>query len=203
MFTGIVQGQAEVTFIERRDDFMQLTVRLPSSRADNLQIGASIAINGTCLTIASFDSCDVRFDLIEETLRVTNLGDITVGDHVNFERAAKFGDEIGGHLLSGHVSSVATIDSIRKTPDNCEIWLKAPDHLSQYLLPKGFVSLNGCSLTIADVKGNLFNIFLIPETLNVTTFGSANVGDRINLEVDPQTQTIVDTVQRYLDQSSI
>ena len=203
MFTGIVQGQAEATLIERRDNFMQLTVRLPSSRADNLLIGASIAINGTCLTIASFDSCDVRFDLIEETLRVTNLGDITVGDHVNFERAAKFGDEIGGHLLSGHVSSVATIDSIRKTPENCEIWLKAPEHLSQYLLPKGFVSLNGCSLTIASVQGNTFNIFLIPETLNVTTFGSAKVGDRINLEVDPQTQAIVDTVQRYLDQSSI
>ncbi len=143
MFTGIVQGQAEATLIERRDNFMQLTVRLPSSRADNLQIGASIAINGTCLTIASFDSFDVRFDLIEETLRVTNLADIAVGDHVNFERAAKFGDEIGGHLLSGHVSSVATIDSIRKTPENCEIWLKAPEHLSQYLLPKGFVSLNG------------------------------------------------------------
>jgi riboflavin synthase len=198
MFTGIVQGLAEVTALNKRDNFMQLHLRLPQIHANNLQTGASIAVNGTCLTITEFDKNNVQFDLIHETLDVTNLGQLDVGDRVNFERAARYGDEIGGHQLSGHISSVATIDQIERTPDNCTLWLKAPAHLMQYLLPKGFVALNGCSLTIGEVEASRFCIYLIPETLTVTSFGNAKTGDKINLEVDPQTQAIVDTVNSYL-----
>ncbi len=197
MFTGIVQGQAEVLSLTKRDQFMTLKVSLPT-HTENLAVGASIAINGTCLTIAEFEGNKVQFDLIKETLNVTNLGTILEGDQVNFERAARFGDEIGGHQLSGHISAVASIVSIERTEDNCEIWFKANNALMPYILPKGFVALNGCSLTIGDVKENQFNVYLIPETLAVTTFGNASTGDLINLEVDPQTQAIVDTVNRYL-----
>ncbi len=198
MFTGIVQGLAEVIALNRRDQFMQLRIRLPESHTKNLQTGASIAINGTCLTITEFSHNEVQFDVIEETLQVTNLGKLETGHRVNFERAARYGDEIGGHQLSGHISATATLSQIDRSPDNCTLWLTAPAELIQYILPKGFVALNGCSLTIGEVKGVSFSIHLIPETLAITTFGKANIGDKINLEVDPQTQAIVDTVNRFL-----
>lgn len=198
MFTGIVQGLAEVIALNKRDQFMQMRISLPESHSKNLQTGASIAINGTCLTITEFSKNEVQFDVIEETLQVTNLGKLETGHRVNFERAARYGDEIGGHQLSGHVSATATISKIVRSSDNCTLWLAAPAELIQYVIPKGFVALNGCSLTTGDVLASSFSIHLIPETLAVTTFGNAHIGDKINLEVDPQTQAIVDTVNRFL-----
>lgn len=203
MFTGIVQGKAEVTAIEHREQFMTLQVQLPMEAANNLQTGASIAINGTCLTITAFKDTLVSFDVISETLRVTNLGKLQLNDVVNFERAAKFGDEIGGHLLSGHVSDQVEITAIDRDDNNCILWLKPAAAMLPYILPKGFIALNGCSLTIGEVRDQQFNIYLIPETLAVTTFGEVKVGDRINLEVDPQTQAVVDTVNRYLEANPI
>lgn len=201
MFTGIVQGLADVVSVQHSDEFMQLTLRLPEQHCSNLQIGASIAVNGTCLTITAFDQQQVQFDLIKETLRVTNLGLIEVGQQVNFERAARFGDEIGGHVLSGHVHQQAVICEIEKTENNCVVWFEVDTEWMKYILPKGFVALNGCSLTIGEVISNRFNVFLIPETLSQTTFGNASVADKINLEVDPHTQAVVDTVERYLSQN--
>lgn len=198
MFTGIVQGLAEVIALNKRDQFMQIRISLPEGHTKNLQTGASIAVNGTCLTITEFSQNEVQFDVIEETLQVTNLGNLEIGDRINFERAARYGDEIGGHQLSGHISSTATISQIIRSPDNCTLWLTAPAELIQYIIPKGFVALNGCSLTTGEVQASSFSIHLIPETLAVTTFGNANIGDKINLEVDPQTQAIVDTVNRFL-----
>lgn len=198
MFTGIVQGKAVVRRIERKDQFMQMEIELPAARADNLQLGASIAINGTCLTVTAFEENRVCFDLIMETLRVTNLGLLQPGDAVNFERAARFGDEIGGHLLSGHVHDQITIVDIQKPDNNCIIWFEAAEQWMKYILPKGFVSLNGCSLTIGEVEANRFNVYLIPETLDQTLFGTATTGEKINLEIDPQTQAIIETVERYM-----
>ena len=198
MFTGIVQGLATVIALNKRDQFMQMRISLPQGHAKNLQTGASIAINGTCLTITEFFQNEVQFDVIAETLQVTNLGKLEVGHYVNFERAARYGDEIGGHQLSGHISSTATISQIDRSSDNCTLWLTTPSEFIQYIMPKGFVSLNGCSLTIGEVKASSFSIHLIPETLSVTSFGNVNIGDTINLEVDPQTQAIVDTVNRFL-----
>ncbi|UTW04736.1 riboflavin synthase subunit alpha [Amphritea atlantica] len=200
MFTGIVQGTATVITTVMKDQFMQLTLEFPLPHCDNLQTGASVAINGTCLTITAFSANQISFDLIMETLRVTNLGELKPGDQVNFERAARIGDEIGGHLLSGHIHGMAVIDQIEQPQDNRIVWFEAEPALMKYILPKGFVSLNGCSLTIGEVKDNRFNVYLIPETLSVTIFGKASVGDRINLEVDSQTQAVVDTVERYMQQ---
>ena len=202
MFTGIVQGTATVITTTIKDQFMQLTLALPEINCDNLSTGASIAVNGTCLTITGFNNNQVRFDLIMETLRVTNLGNLKPGDQVNFERAARIGDEIGGHMLSGHIHGQAAICQIEQPEDNRIIWFESQPELMKYILPKGFVALNGCSLTIGEVVNNRFNVYLIPETLSVTTFGSAQLGNNINLEIDSQTQAVVDTVERYMNKNN-
>lgn len=202
MFTGIVQGLAQVIEAQPADDFLQLKIQLPDEYSQNIQLGASIALNGTCLTVTQFEGNQVCFDVIRESLALTNLGECKQGSEVNFERAAKYGDEIGGHQVSGHISDCVSVKEVIHSENNCTIWFDLPSHLSQYILPKGFVSLNGCSLTIGEVTDSAFNVHLIPETLTRTTFGSAQPGQRINLEIDPQTQAIVDTVNRYLAQQS-
>ena len=198
MFTGIVQGLATVTQVEKKDQLHTLTISFPAANADNFATGASVAINGTCLTITGFDGQTATFDVIAETLDKTNLGELSANTLVNFERAARIGDEIGGHLMSGHVFDTVTIDEIIKTETNCTLWFTLPERCAPYVLTKGFVGLNGCSLTIGDVTDSRFNVHLIPETLAVTSFGEAKVGQKVNLELDPQTQTIVDTVARVL-----
>lgn len=202
MFTGIVQGLAQIIEANPADDFLQLKVKLPTEYSENIQIGASIALNGTCLTVTEFEQNEVCFDVIKESLELTNLGECQKGTKVNFERAAKYGDEIGGHQVSGHISNCVSITEVIHSENNCTIWFDLPSDLAQYILPKGFVSLNGCSLTIGEVTDSAFNVHLIPETLSRTTFGIAEKGQRINLEIDPQTQAIVDTVNRYLEQQA-
>lgn len=202
MFTGIVQGTAEVLTCRRQDGFMQLELELPKERSQALETGASIAVNGACLTITSYQDCRVCFDLIDTTLELTNLGELQPGDRVNFERAARVGDEIGGHLMSGHILCCTHITEIQATKHNYHISFAIPATAAAYLLPKGFAGLNGCSLTLASVNHDTgeFSISLIPETLAQTTFAQLQIGARVNLEVDPQTQAIVDTVNRYLEQ---
>ena len=198
MFTGIVQGKAVVRSLEKKSSFMHLTVELPPEHCDNLQLGASIALNGACLTVTAFNKNRVSFDLIMETLRVTNLSLLKEGDVVNFERAAKFGDEIGGHLLSGHIHQTVTISHIDKPENNWILWFNITPEWKQYIFPKGFVALNGCSLTIGEIKDDTFNVFLIPETLSITTFGNLEAGSLVNMEIDAHTQAIVDSVEQYL-----
>lgn len=136
---------------------------------------------------------------MQETLRITNLGKLQVGDEVNVERAMKMSDEIGGHLLSGHVYSMALIDEIIRTENNYQIWFKLPEpHLIKYILTKGYIAIDGISLTIAEVENGRFCVNLIPETLQRTIIAQKKIGDKVNLEIDSQTQAVVDTVERYL-----
>lgn len=201
MFTGIVQGTGKIIAIDSKgEDFRTHTVELPTHMTYDLQIGASIAHNGCCLTITEFNGNVVKFDLMAETLAKTNLGSLKVGDSVNLERAARFGDEIGGHVMSGHIIAQTEIVQIDRSENNRSIWFRLPENLQAYVLPKGFIGLDGCSLTIGDVADGRFNVHLIPETLNRTLFGSRKVGDKINVEIDPQIQAIVDTVTRILAQ---
>lgn len=201
MFTGIVQGLGEVTQIQDQAGIRRLQVRLPNGRDQGLETGASVAINGVCLTVVGWDQHGVEFDVIDETLRLTNLGDLKVGHVVNVERAARFGDEIGGHVLSGHIHGRAQVTEVVETDANLAVWWAVPDALKKYVLPKGYVSLNGCSLTVGDTeRDGQLSIHLIPETRELTTFGRVTVGDSLNLEIDSQTQAIVDTVERVLEQ---
>ncbi|WP_282176476.1 riboflavin synthase subunit alpha [Vibrio nereis] len=198
MFTGIVQGMAEVVAIDKKDAFQTHTIKLLGSMNEGLEIGASVAHNGCCLTVTKIEGENISFDLMQATLRLTNLGELGVGDLVNIERAAKFGDEIGGHSMSGHVSLVATVSQVIDTPNNRTVWFELPTESMKYVLAKGYIGLDGCSLTIGEVEGSRFSVHLIPETLQRTLFGTRKAGDKINVEFDPQTQAIVDTVERVL-----
>ncbi|MGE8355516.1 MAG: riboflavin synthase subunit alpha [Microvirgula sp.] len=203
MFTGIVQGVAEIVRIERRAAFQTRVVRLPAALLPGLAIGASVAHNGCCLTVTAIDGDLVSFDLMQETLRVTNLGDLDQGDRVNVERAARFGDEIGGHAMSGHVMCTAEVAEVIDTPDNRTIWFRLPATWMRFILNKGYVGVDGCSLTVGEVREDGFCVHLIPETLTRTNLGWRQVGERINIEVDPQTQAIVETVERVLAQRGL
>ena len=196
MFTGIVQGRGEVIALSG-DELVRLLVRVPS--VEGLTRGASIAINGVCLTAVEWQDHDVSFDVIGETLRVTNLGALKPGDAVNVERAARYGDEIGGHLLSGHVHAMARVVRLEEQGENLAVTLQVDPELERYLMPKGYVALDGCSLTLGpQIDNGQFQVFLIPETREVTVIESRAIGDTINLEIDTQTQAIVDTVERVL-----
>lgn len=199
MFTGIVQGMGRVVSVEQpAADFRTHTVELPEDMAGGLQTGASVAHNGCCLTVTEADGRTARFDLMAETLDKTNLGRLKAGDLVNLERAARFGDEIGGHLMSGHITATTEILRIERTEHNTTMHFALPVALKPYILPKGFVGLDGCSLTIGSVGEDSFCVHLIPETLRRTLFGTRQAGDTVNLEIDPQTQAVVDTAGRIL-----
>ena len=199
MFTGIVQGMGRIVSVEQpAADFRTHTVELPEDMAGGLQTGASVAHNGCCLTVTEANGRTARFDLMAETLDKTNLGRLKAGDLVNLERAARFGDEIGGHLMSGHITATTEILRIERTEHNTTMHFALPAALKPYILPKGFVGLDGCSLTIGSVGEDSFCVHLIPETLRRTLFGTRQAGDTVNLEIDPQTQAVVDTVSRIL-----
>ncbi|KGT91564.1 riboflavin synthase subunit alpha [Erwinia typographi] len=201
MFTGIVQGTAEVLAIEEKPNFRTHVVRLPAEMLPGLALGASVSHNGCCLTVTEVQGDRVSFDLVKETLRITNLGDLNVGDIINVERAAKFSDEIGGHLMSGHIMTTAEISKIVTSENNREIWFRPQDALQMnYILHKGFIGIDGISLTVGEVTKTKFCVHLIPETLARTTLGTKRIGDRVNIEIDPHTQAIVDTVERVLAQ---
>ncbi|MEZ8745643.1 MULTISPECIES: riboflavin synthase [Vibrio] len=198
MFTGIVQGMATLVAINKKELFQTHTIELSNEMVEGLAIGASVAHNGCCLTVTEISGNQIAFDLMQATLRLTNLGQLTVGDKVNVERAAKFGDEIGGHSMSGHITLMANLVDVIKTENNRTLWFELPQESMKYVFSKGYIGVDGCSLTIGEVEENRFSVHLIPETLNRTLFGSREIGDQVNIEFDPQTQAIVDTVERVL-----
>ncbi|WP_148253833.1 riboflavin synthase subunit alpha [Aidingimonas lacisalsi] len=203
MFTGIIQGMAEVVSIIEDEAFRTHIVRMDDYLLEGLALGASVAHNGVCLSATAIDGNDVSFDLMRETLRVSNLGTLQVGDRVNIERAARFGDEIGGHAMSGHVSCMATLVEVNKTPNNLRLWFELPDSQGRFLFDKGYIGVDGISLTIGEVvaskHGSIrFCVNLIPETLQRTTLSERRPNDRVNIEIDPQTQAIVETVERVM-----
>ncbi|SFU31462.1 riboflavin synthase subunit alpha [Halomonas korlensis] len=204
MFTGIVQGTAEIIAIEEAEAFRTHVVAMPEALRAGLVPGASVAHNGVCLTVTAIEGERVRFDLMRETLRVTNLGALKVGDRVNIERAARFGDEIGGHAMSGHVIATAGLVDIDEAPDNRRLWFELSHELGRFLFDKGYIGVDGISLTIGEVRqpdavhGPRFCVNLIPETLARTVLADRKPGDRVNIEIDPQTQAIVETVERVL-----
>ena len=199
MFTGIVQGLQRVVWVRDRDGVRRLRVDLTGLGAD-VADGASIAVNGTCLTVAAHGADWAEFDVIPESLTVTNLADVRPGDAVNVERSARLLDEIGGHRVSGHISGPGIVRSIAASGGDYRMWIAVDRSLMPYLLHKGFVAVNGASLTISAVDRPVdrFQISLIPETLARTTFGTTHAGQVLNIEVDPSTQAVVDTVRAML-----
>lgn len=196
MFTGIVQGVATIESVDARPGLTTFTIDFPEGTVDGVTIGASVSIDGTCMTVTAQKGKRLWFDAMQETLRLTTLGRLMPGSRVNFERAARIGDEIGGHLLSGHVHTTARVVGREQPENNCTLTFQVPEAWRKYLFAKGYIAVNGASLTIGDVEDGRFNVHLIPETLRATTFADMQVGDEVNIEVDSQTQTIVDTLAR-------
>ena len=201
MFTGIVQGTAQIKAIIEKANFRTHVVEMPQEMLKGLQIGGSVAHNGVCLTVTKIQDNLVSFDLMQETLKITNLGELKAGDFVNIERAMQMGTEIGGHILSGHVYCTADIVERIPSENNLQIWFQLPNQdTMKYVLTKGFIAVDGISLTIGEVREQRFCVNLIPETIHRTLIGKKAVGEKVNIEIDPQTQAIVDTVERYLAQ---
>ncbi|MDA3977479.1 riboflavin synthase subunit alpha [Gallibacterium sp. AGMB14963] len=201
MFTGIIQGKAKIHEIKAKDNFRTHIIKMPQDLLSGLTLGASVAHNGVCLTVTKIEGDLISFDLMQETLKITNLGELKVGDEINVERAMKIGDEVGGHLLSGHVYCTAEIEQILSSPNNRQVWFKLPNQeVMKYILTKGYIAVDGISLTIGEVKEQSFCVNLIPETLQRTILSQKQVHDKVNIELDSQTQAVVDTVERYLSQ---
>ena len=196
MFTGIIQGVAEIVSVSESNTVTSVSINLPNVEA--LQIGASVAINGVCLTVVSINGGEVKFDIITETLNRTNLADLSVGSSVNIERSLKFGDEIGGHILSGHIMATGIIHSRNQSGDQMTFSILASPSTHKYLTEKGYIAIDGISLTVGEVENGLFHLHIIPETLRLTTLGSKQVGDIVNLEIDSNTQLIVETIERLM-----
>jgi riboflavin synthase len=201
MFTGIVQGVGKVITKTSHNTVTSMTIKLPN--VNNLAIGASVSINGVCLTVVSIDSNIVHFDIIDETLERTNLGDISVGDYVNIERSLKFGDEVGGHVLSGHIFDTGIINSKAKKGDQMTLSILAPPSIQKYLTEKGYIAIDGISLTVGEIKDGCFNLHIIPETMRLTILDSKEVGDIVNIEIDSNTQLIVETIERLLEERGV
>lgn len=200
MFTGIVQTLAKVHDTTEYQQRRQLTLQVEPHHLEGLELGASIAVNGCCLTVAWFDHPAglVRFDVIDETLRLTNLGGLTPGARVNFERSLTLGQELGGHIVSGHIHTTAVLRERIEEAGNCRMLLELPADWLDYILPKGFVAVDGASLTVGETTTTGFWLHLIPETLAWTTLGEAQPGAKFNIEADQQTITTVTTVRRVL-----
>ncbi|WP_050930246.1 riboflavin synthase [Aestuariivita boseongensis] len=182
MFTGIITDIGEVRELEQAGDLRaRIGTRYDTSKID---LGASIASDGVCLTVIALGPDWYDVQISAETVSKTNLDAWTVGSRVNLERALRVGDELGGHIVSGHVDGVAEVVSVVEEGDSTRVQLRAPEALAKFIAPKGSVALNGTSLTVNEVDGAVFGINFIPHTKEVTTWGDVAVGDRVNLEID-------------------
>ena len=191
MFTGIVQGTGSVQSVQG-ESIVTLGIQIPST--DGLEIGGSVSIDGVCLTATSVGDT-VTFDIIPETLQRTTLGTLSQGSSVNVERALKFGDELGGHLLSGHIMGVAEIISV----NDQDYKIQCPTEMAEFIQEKGYIAVDGISLTVGETDGRGgFDIHIIPETLRLTTLGSKGAGDHVNIEIDAMTQAVVETTKRLM-----
>jgi riboflavin synthase len=183
MFTGLVECLAEVAEVIAEPPGVRLVIREPKVAAAS-PIGSSIALNGCCLTVVAIDGGCLSFQAGEETLSRTNLGELAAGSYVNLERSLRMGDEIGGHLVTGHIDAVGTVDRRIDDADWCTMWFRFPLSLSGQIASKGSIAVDGVSLTLVDVEDDRFSVALIPHTLTVTTLGRRRIGDRVNLETD-------------------
>jgi len=186
MFTGIIDGIGKVTKISKvtkNRSAYQMTVDL-GKHAKGLKIGQSVALNGVCLSVTKISKNKCYFEMIGETIKKTDLGNLKTGGKVNIERSLKVGDRMEGHFVLGHVDGVGKISKIEKKPNEVKIWFEVPKKLAKFVVKKGSIALDGISLTVVDMTKNKASICLIPHTMTVTNFNSKKIGDKINIETD-------------------
>lgn len=199
MYTGIVQGLEKILAIRKSEGYITLVISNDHNFFHDVFIGASVAVNGTCLTATHIDlsANQVHFDVSDLTLSLTTLGSLKAGDEVNIERSAKVGAENGGHNLYGHIEGTAQVRNLSRSGETLHIDLHIPNGNIKYFFLKGFIGLNGCSLTVnrVDREAEEISIDLIPETLRLTTWKDVKAGDAVNYEIDQTTRTLVDTLE--------
>ncbi len=183
MFTGIVEEVGVVRSLEQVDDHVRLSVAATVTRK-GLRLGDSVSVEGACLTITALDSAGFEVGLAPETLRRTTLGGVRPGTRVNLERALRLSDRLGGHIVQGHVDGTARIATIRPEGDSLFITFEVPDDLAPYIVQKGFVAVDGASLTVADRSGSTFSVALIAYTREHVSLVDKSAGDRVNIETD-------------------
>ena len=199
MYTGIVQGLEKILEIRTGEGYITLVISNDHDFFQDVVIGASVAVNGTCLTATHIDlpANQVHFDVSDLTLSLTTLKQLRAGDEVNIERSAKVGAENGGHNLYGHIEGTAQVKALSRSGETLHIDLHIPNGNIKYFFLKGFIGLNGCSLTVnrVDREAEEISIDLIPETLRLTTWKDVQAGDEVNYEIDQMTRTLVDTLE--------
>ena len=203
MFTGIVQGVARVATVSDLPGLRSIELALPEGFDGGLEIGASVACDGVCLTVtARPQQGRARFDVMQQSLGLSTLGSLGMGDQLNVERAARDGAEIGGHPLSGHIDCLGRLMALGQPENNHVLRVEVPTSHRRYVFAKGYIALNGASLTVAEAnrREGWFEVWLIPETLRMTTFADKRVGDSLNIEIERSTQVLVDTVRDALDE---
>lgn len=202
MYSGIIHDAYPVKDLVKKEGLLSFSLELPKELLEGIELGASVGVDGVCLTVAEIKRNTLSFDAMKETLTVTTLGELQEGQLVNVERSLKEGQEIGGHLVSGHVDGMVEIIDRIETPNNVTFVCAIDKHWMKYLFHKGFIAIHGASLTIGsiDKENGTFELYLIPETLKKTNFSEKQVGDFLNFEIDRQTQTIVDTTERVVQE---
>ena len=193
MFTGIIERTLPVLGVADGPKFRRLTLPNPW---DDVKHGESIAVNGCCLTVAELPAGELMFDVIVESLNKTNLGALVNGDRVNVERSLRVGDRLDGHFVQGHVDGTGTLVAVDAGADEWRYTIDAPPAVAKYLVPKGSITVDGVSLTLAAVDGHRLQVALIPTTLALTTLGDRTPGWQFNLEADVMSKTIVSFLER-------
>jgi len=186
MFTGIVEGIGKVKKISKATknrSAIQMIVDL-GKHGKGLKTGQSVALNGVCLTVIKLSKTGCTFEMIEETTKKTDLGNLKPGGIVNIERSLKVGDRLEGHFVLGHVDGVGIIKKVQKKPKEVQIWFEVPKNLSKYVVKKGSIAIDGISLTVVELKNNLASVCIIPHTMQITNFKTKNIGDKVNIETD-------------------
>lgn len=202
MFTGIVKGLGRIESVRRLPGLTTFDILLPQGAEKDLEVGASVAVDGVCLTVTSVNERRAVFDVMQETLTRTTLGELEKGAEINIERAARDGAEIGGHPLSGHIDVLAKVIDVQTPENNRVVTFQVPEPWIRYVFAKGYIGLNGASLTVASVdrKSSTFTVWLIPETLRMTTFAQKAPGASINMEIERATQVTVDTIRDFMEE---
>jgi riboflavin synthase len=199
MYTGITRGLFPVVAVEDHPGFTRFTIQLSAALARDVETGASVSIDGVCCTVVSHEGTNLTFEAVQETRSLTTLSELHVGRQVSVERSCRVGDELGGHDVFGHVVGTGVVSRVQSVGGQLDLTIQVPAAWMKFILHKGFVALDGSSLTVGEVRPEgFFDVHLIPETLRVTSFGHKRVGDRINVELDSRTVAIVETVERVL-----
>ena len=198
MFSGIVEEKGSIKKLQTLNEVLSIETNCSEDFVKDISVGDSVSVDGVCLTVTAKSSDSISFDAVNETLSRTIIKNYSVGSIINLESALKFGDSIGGHLMSGHIHQTAKIKEVLIIGDTKDLVIEVDIEWSKYLFEKGYVGINGCSITVGQISETRFKVHLIPETLRSTNLDNLVFGDNVNLELDQNTIAITDTTERVL-----